>query len=178
MANDLYDRLTQSLRRGRDQGTNYQTLKAELWRTVEADPDKYLQMFFHNWFNNNWARPIDETNKRRLKPKPYRPKKQQTPEEIREQRKRDANLRGIALMNVFLSDGETRIKDATGAQIRQESGWFQLIAKRVKPNEIVGKKLTAEQLFNLKVQSEPKDQAAKIGGRNANVESPAMVGRA
>ncbi len=173
MANDLYDRLTQNLRRGRDQGTNYQTLKAQLWKIVDDDPEKYLQMFFHNWFNNNWSKPVDETIKR--EPKPYRPKKQLTPEQIREQRKRDANLRGIALMNVFLSDGETRIKDATGAQIRQENGWFQLIAKHVKPNEIVGKKLTAEQLFNLKIQSEPKDHTAK-GGRNA--ESPAMDIRA
>ncbi len=160
MANDLYDRLTQSLRRGRHQGTNYQTLKAELWKTIEANPDKYLQMFFHNWFNNNWARPVDETKKPTRKPKPYLPRKQLTGEQLREQRKRDANLRGIALMNVFLSDGETRIKDATGTQIRTETGWFQLIAKQVKPNEIVGKKLTAEQLFNLKVQSEPAEKAA------------------
>lgn len=180
MANDLYDKLTKTLHIGRDRGTNYQTLKADLWRTVEADAEKYLQMFFHNWFNNNWSKPIDlEAKKhqsRRNKPyKPYQAKKPVTPEELREQRKRDANLRGIALMNVFLSDGETRIKDATGTQIRQETGWLQLIAKHVKPNEIVGKKLTAEQLFNLKIQSEPKDQAAK-GGRNA--ESAAMDIRA
>lgn len=160
MANDLYDKLTQTLRSGRDQGTNYQTVKAELWEAVEAEPERYLKMFFHNWFNNNWARPVDETDRLRRKPKPYQPRKKQTPEEIREQRKRDANLRGIALMNVFLSDGETRIKDATGTQIRAEGGWFQLIAKHVKPNEIVGKKLTAEQLFNLKVQSEPNERAA------------------
>ncbi len=159
MANDLYDKLTQSLRSGRDSGANYQTLKAELWETVEAEPERYLKMFFHNWFNNNWSRPVDET-KRSSKPKPYKPRKKQTPEETREQRRRDANLRGIALMNVFLSDGETRIKDATGTQIRTEGGWFQLIAKHVKPNEIVGKKLTAGQLFNLKVQSEPDEKAA------------------
>jgi hypothetical protein len=66
---------------------------------------------------------------------------------------------GLALMNMFLSDGETRLKDATGRQVREEAGWLQLIAKHVRPNEIVGRKLTAEQLFNLKIQAEPRKAA-------------------
>lgn len=144
MANDLYDRLMQNLTAAKDRDENYKTAKADLWRQVSSEKDRYFEMFFNNWFNNNWAK----TRSRR-----YKPRKKLTPEGLRAQRKEDTNLRGIALMNTFLSDGETRLKDATGAQVRQELGWFQVIAKHVKPNEIVGRKLTAEQLYNLKVQT-------------------------
>jgi hypothetical protein len=151
MANDLYDRLLRDLVTAKNTGDNYKSAKDALWLIVSEDKDRYLEMFFHNWFNANWSREIHI--------KPYKPQSKPNPAQVRERRKADANLRGLALMNGFLSDGETRVKDATGAQIRQESGWFQLIAKHVKPNEIVGKKLTAEQLFNLKIQSEPKKAA-------------------
>lgn len=150
MANDLYDKLTLELRRAREREINYRTAKEELWGIVKSNSDKYLEMFFHNWFNNNWTKPIEELARSQYKPRP-KPSTDQT----KQRRMRDANLRGIALMNMFLSDGETRLKDATGAQIRQEVGWLTLIAKWVKPNEIVGHKLTAEQLFNLKQQSAP-----------------------
>ena len=142
MANDLYDSLTRDLFRGRDTGVNYQTLKAQLRDVVNEDKDRYLTMFFNNWFNHNWSRPIPEESRQQKRPAPYKPRPKPTADELREQRKADANLRGIALMNMFLSDGETRLKDATGAQIRQEIGWLQLIAKYVKPKEIVGRKLT------------------------------------
>ncbi len=157
MANDLYDKLMLELKRARESEANYQTVKNELWELVKADHKRYLEMFFHNWFNNNWTKPIESLARSQ---KPYKPQQKPTAQQIKDRRKRDANMRGITLMNTFLSDGETRLKDATGAQVRQEVGWLQLIAKHVKPNEIVGKKLTAEQLFNLKIQSEPKDQAA------------------
>lgn len=158
MADDLYDKLLRDLVRGRDREENYKTVKDSIWQEIKADPDRYLKMFFNNWFNNNWARQPIEFKKRA----PYQPKKPLSPEQLKEQRKHDANLRGIALMNVFLSDGETRLKDATGQQIRNEIGWMQLIAKHVKPNEIVGKKLTAQQLFNLKEQSTPKQKFERI----------------
>jgi len=151
MANDLYDRLLRDLITAKNTGSNYKDAKEECWAKVLVDKDRHLEMFFNNWFNNNWVR---ETTL-----KPYKPRDKQTPEQLKERRKADANLRGIALMNMFLSDGETRLKDATGAQVREESGWLQLIAKHVRPNEIVGRKLTAEQLFNLKIQSEPKKAA-------------------
>lgn len=158
MANDLYDKLMLDLYNGKESGTNYKTLKASIWRTVKTDSDRYLEMFFSNWFNNNWSRAVLLAKRRKTKSRKL--KKSLTPEQLKEQRRADANLRGIALMNMFLSDGETRLKDATGTQIRGECGWLQLIAKHVKPNEIVGKKLTAEQLFNLKIQSEPIERAA------------------
>jgi hypothetical protein len=151
MANDLYDRLTRDLFTAKNTGENYKDAKENLWNMVQADSPRYLEMFFNNWFNNNWAR--GEVVK------PYKPRKPQTPAQVKERRKSDANLRGLALMNMFLSDGETRLKDATGRQVRAETGWLQLIAKHVKPNEIVGKKLTAEQLANLKIQSEPRKAA-------------------
>ena len=151
MADDLYDKLMRDLMTAKHTGENYKTAKDGLWETVASDKDHYLTMFFNNWFNNNWARSDNI--------KPYKPRQKPTPTQVRERRKADANLRGLALMNMFLSDGETRVKDATGQQIRNETGWFQLIAKHVKPHEIVGKKLTAEQLSNLKTQSEPKKAA-------------------
>jgi hypothetical protein len=150
MANDLYDRLLRDLIDMKKRDQNYKTAKEELWATVKADKEHYLEMFFHNWFNANWAREITI--------KPYKPIDRPTSEKVKERRKADANLRGIALMNMFLSDGETRLKDATGAQIRLEHGWLGLIAKHVKPNEIVGRKLTAQQLYNLRIQAEPKEQ--------------------
>lgn len=153
MADDLYDNLMRDLRKSRDGGVNYKTAKAQLRKTVDGDKDRYLTMFFNNWFNNNWARKPIEEHSPRSRVRPYKPRPKPTAEEVRAQRKADANLRGIALMNMFLSDGETRLKDATGAQVKRECGWFQLIAKHVKPNEVVGRKLTAEQLFNLKEQS-------------------------
>jgi hypothetical protein len=156
MANDLYDRLLLQLKRAREREANYETAKAEIWETVTANKDKYLEMFFHNWFNLNWTRPLESIARSfeyKAKPKP-------SPEKIKEQRKLDANLRGITLMNMFLSDGETRLKDATGKQVRQEAGWLQNIAKHVKPNEIVGRKLTAVQIFNLREQTLPSQGKA------------------
>lgn len=154
MANDLYDRLIRDLVSAKNSGQNYKTAKDEIWETILLDKERYLTMFFNNWFNNNWARTeITKTYKPRTKP---------TPAQVKERRKSDANMRGLALMNMFLSDGETRLKDATGQQIRNEFGWMQLIAKYVKPNEIVGKKLTAQQLFNLKEQSIPKHRFKKV----------------
>lgn len=150
MANDLYDKLMRDLMTAKNTGENYKSAKDELWETVITDKERYLTMFFNNWFNNNWARG---------EIKPYKPRQKPTPTQVKERRKADANLRGIALMNMFLSDGETRLKDATGQQVRNETGWLQLIAKHVKPHEIVGKKLTAEQLSNLKIQSEPRRAA-------------------
>lgn len=138
------------LQTARETQVNYKTAKASIWKTVQSDTNRYLEMFFNNWFNHNWTRSLDEMKKER---KPYKARKKPTPEEVKAQRKADANLRGIALMNMFLSDGETRLKDATGKQVRQELGWFQVIAKYVKPNEIVGRKLTAAQLFNLREQT-------------------------
>lgn len=149
MANDLYDRLLRDLITAKNTGDNYKTAKEAVWEIVCQDKERYLEMFFHNWFNANWTREI----------KPYKPRLKSTAAQIKERRKSDANLRGLALMNMFLSDGETRLKDATGQQIRNELGWFQLIAKYVKPHEIVGKKLTAEQLYNLKTQAEDKKAA-------------------
>jgi hypothetical protein len=137
------------LKVARETEVNYKTAKADIWRQVQTDKERYLEMFFSNWFNNNWARPLNEFRE----PKPYQARKKPTPEELKAQRKADANLRGNALMNMFLSDGETRLKDATGKQIRQELGWFQVIAKYVKPNEIVGRKLTAQQVANLREQT-------------------------
>lgn len=151
MANDLYDRLMRDLITAKNTGDNYKSTKDELWRMVFADKDRYLEMFFHNWFNANWSR---------SEIKPYKPKSKPTPAQTKERRKADANLRGIALMNMFLSDGETRLKDATGHQIRNECGWLQLIAKHVKPNQIVGRVLTAQQLFNLKTQAAPTKKVA------------------
>ena len=167
MADDLYDSLMRDLRKSRDNGVNYKTAKATLRKIVDEDPERYLTMFFNNWFNNNWARkPVEESAPRRATAQPaaYKPRPKPTASELREQRKADANLRGLALMNMFLSDGETRLKDATGKQVRQESGWLILIAKHVKPTEIVGRKLTAEQLSNLKEQGLP------FGKRVAGVE--------
>jgi hypothetical protein len=152
MADDLYDKLKHDLLEARENGVNYQTAKAELWQAVWSDQERHLRMFFNNWFNSNWARQINETNGAPKPPKSYKRRKP-TAQEQRERRKRDANNRGVTLMNMFLSDGETRLKDATGAQVRGEFGWLKLIAKFVKPTEIVGKKLTAQQLFNLKEQS-------------------------
>jgi len=151
MANDLYDRLLRDLITAKNTGSNYKDAKEECWAKVLVDKDRHLEMFFNNWFNANWTR--DTTVK------PYKPRNKPGPQQEKERRKSDANLRGLALMNMFLSDGETRLKDATGAQIRQEFGWLQLVAKHVKPNEIVGRKLTAQQLYNLKIQSEPKKAA-------------------
>jgi len=59
----------------------------------------------------------------------------------------------MALMNMLLSDGKTRLKDATGEQVRREAGWLMLVAKHVKPHQIVGRVLTAEQLANLREQA-------------------------
>jgi hypothetical protein len=150
MANDLYDRILRDLITAKNTGDNYKTAKDALWKIVCEDRERYLEMFFHNWFNVNWAREI----------KPYKPRRKPTATQVKERRKADANLRGIALMNMFLSDGETRLKDATGQQVRNETGWLQLVCKHVKPHEIVGRKLTAQQLFNLKEQATPKDKAA------------------
>lgn len=150
MADNLYDKLLADLVRAKDAGDNYKSVKDELWATVLTDKDRYLTMFFANWFNNNWARDTAI--------KPYKERAKPTPQELKQRRKSDSNLRGIALMNMFLSDGETRLKDATGAQIKLEGGWFLLIAKHVKPTEIVGRKLTAQQLFNLRIQAEPNDK--------------------
>lgn len=163
MASDLYDKLTRDLLQGRENGTNYQTLKTALWRAVKSDPDRHLEMFFANWFNHNWARPLEALVGSRRAPRAA--KAPPTVAELKAKRKDDANLRGLALMNIFLSDGETRLKDATGKQVRQELGWFQVIAKHVKPNEIVGRKLTAQQLFNLREQTDdialpPRSRAA------------------
>lgn len=152
MADDLYDRLMRDLITAKNTGENYKTAKDALWEIVTADQERHLKMFFHNWFNHNWAKDHSV--------RPYQRRDKPTPEQTKKRRSADSNLRGIALMNMFLSDGETRLKDATGYQIRNEIGWFQLIAKHVKPNEIVGKKLTAQQLYNLKIQSEPKNKAA------------------
>lgn len=150
MADDLYDGLMRDLIDAKKAETNYKTAKDELWETVKSDRDRYLKMFFHNWFNHNWSKAI----------KPYKPRSKATAEQVKEQRKADTNLRAMALMNTFLSDGETRLKDATGQQVRNEAGWLQLICKFVKPHEIVGRKLTAQQLYNLKIQAEPKTKAA------------------
>lgn len=154
MANDLYDSLLRELVRLRNGDVNYKTAKEDLWRRVSQDPDTYLAMFFHNWFNHNWVR--DKNSKAFPASAPARPYKQrkETIAESRERRKQDANLRGIQLLNCFLPDGETRLKDATGAQVRMVGGWFRLIAKHVKPNEIVGRTLTAEQITNLWTQAE------------------------
>lgn len=147
MADNLYDGLLRDLIDAKNNEVNYQTAKDELWEKVAKDKDRYLKMFFHNWFNHNWSRDFQD--------KAYKSRRE-TPAQAKERRKEDANLRGLALMNSFLSDGETRLKDATGQQVRNELGWFQLIAKYVKPHEIVGRKLTAQQLYNLKIQAEPK----------------------
>src|SRR5262245_29282235 len=111
MANDLYDRLLSDLITAKNTGENYKTAKDELWEIIACDSDRYLKMFFHNWFNHNWSKEHSI--------QPYKPR-EISPEKIKERRKADANLRGLALMNSFLSDGETRIKDATGQQIRNE----------------------------------------------------------
>jgi hypothetical protein len=154
MANDLYDKLLAELITAKEQGDNYKSVKDEMWKKILKDQDRYLQMFFANWFNNHWSRDT--------KIKEYKPKTKLTPEQIKERRKSDANLRGIALMNMFLSDGETRVKEATGAQIRLEHGWLGLIAKHVKPTEVVGRVLTAQQLYNLRVQAEPPVKGQKV----------------
>jgi hypothetical protein len=143
MANDLYDTLLRGLVADRDAGLPYTDAKAAAWRHVSEDKDRYLDMFFQNWFNANWSR--KQYTRREPPPKGN---------ELAKQRRQDAQRMGIALMNTFLSDGETRLKDATGRQVRAEAGWLSRIAKFVKPNEIVGKKLTAEQIANLKKQGE------------------------
>jgi hypothetical protein len=154
MANDLYDTLLRRLVQLRNGDVNYKTAKDDLWKLVATDPDTYLEMFFHNWFNHNWTR--DQNAKAFPASAPARPytRRKETLSEMRERRKQDANLRGVQLLNGFLPDGETRLKDATGAQIRTVGGWFSLIAKHVKPNEVVGRKLTAEQITNLWTQAE------------------------
>lgn len=152
MADHLYDRLLRDLLTAKNADENYQTAKQRLWEVVTADAERHLTMFFHNWFNHHWT-------KEHPPMKPYSPRARTT-EQVKERRKADANLRGLQLMNMFLLDGETRLKDATGKQIRTEAGWLQLIAKHVKPHETVGRVLTAQQLFNLKIQAEPKGSKA------------------
>ena len=156
MANDLYDTLLRKLYRLRNQDVNYMTAKRQVREDVDKLPEKALDMFFNNWFNNHWSReesPVQKARLERAKSKPYQPRPTLTPEEQKAQRKKDANLFGITLLNNFLPDGETRLKDATHAQLRKYGGFFLLIAKHVKGSETVGRKLTAEQVANLWTQS-------------------------
>ena len=152
MADDLYDKLMQKLVRAKERGENYQSAKAALWADVEADPEKYLKMFFANWFNNNWTREIPERIKRKVEPtyKPYKPRPQsQTGATTKEERIGAANRLGLALMNSYLPDGETRLKDATGSQLKKCAGFFGFLANHVKGSQIAGRVLTAEQIANL-----------------------------
>ena len=151
MADDLYDKLLRKLHAARNRDENYQSAKSDLWAIVCDDPERHLKMFFANWFNNNWSRkePPEYAKPKAPTIKPYAPRPQKSEADLKAERAVATNRLGMALMNGYLPDGETRLKDATGAQLKKCSGFFALLAKHVRPNQVTGRVLTAEQIANL-----------------------------
>jgi hypothetical protein len=58
-------------------------------------------------------------------------------------------IRDVVLMNLTLPNGK-RLRDATFADCGRAGGWFKVLATKGKPSEVVGKKLTENDLWALK----------------------------
>lgn len=89
------------------------------------------------------------TNRNR---KPYA--RESSPDRAAQQRAHIDNLKArivdYCLMEHLLSDGQTRLGDATREQVAKENGWMSKIVQKLKPGEIVGKALTEKQLQEMR----------------------------
>lgn len=154
----------------------------ELIRIVKNDPEgsnkahretmwqecgaMFAREFFDYWFDNNINRVLIvreptgaitvKARTSRGEVKQLRTPRQPSPE-VREQRARMAKrladkVSRVVLMDLVMSTGK-KIRDCTFAELRREGGWFLAISKLGRPNEIVGKKLTETDLFNVRMRN-------------------------
>jgi len=105
-------------------------LRALLLEAVNRDPLKYTDGFVAYWFGPNFRSLI------------------QPPLQI--QKKKTLSLDAIAyleskLLDRVLSNGKP-LRACTFGEVAKESGWLKALSKLGKPSEIVGEKLTLDQV--------------------------------
>ena len=148
MKHDTYDRMHQMIRSYVAQALPQSEAQVQMWEVIKSD-EACFQLLFDNWFIANWPFYIREevgpeqvVVTRLLRQKPRR-----------QQRLAKASI-SVVLLNLPLPDG-TRLQDATFAQCKRAGGWFLLIAKHGKSNQLVRNKLSETDLANLWKRTHP-----------------------
>jgi hypothetical protein len=117
------------------------------WYKQVVEDEAYLLATLHHAYTNMWVSlERDE------------PKKITTKEDLAKRRKEQKEkvtglvkrITNIVLLDVVLPCGK-RLRDATFAECAEAGGWFSKIAKMGRPNQLVGKILSEEDLHAVKL---------------------------
>lgn len=160
---DTYDSMHQSIKDVLLSNPEISEAEAKefLWSSMKDNKDIF-RLLFDNWFNVNWRRyepqvkeVVTKKGKKRIVGRSVTivrliPKQHQQSKEKRKiiAQKIIQNAAPTILMNLPMPNGKP-LKDCTGNECSKFGGWFGLIAKAIKPKEIVGKHLTETDLQNL-----------------------------
>lgn len=114
----------------------------EKFRDLIRGEDDYQRAVDWYFFVNMHDYLVTNRNKRQVAPRDAARERQQ----IDEIKQRVVNM---VLLDLVLPNGK-RLRECTFAEVAKAGGWFAKIAKKGKPNQIVGKVLTEEQLRAIK----------------------------
>lgn len=130
---------------------------------IEGDPTADKDRLYRKWldairaddecedavFRYAFANLLNACDRDRRK-SPSRQQIEARKKEMQAMAKKDAQTAvSVILMNLTLPNGKL-LRDATFKECAQAGGWFARVAKRGKPNQIVGRVLTEDQLRAMK----------------------------
>lgn len=132
-------------------GATEAEIRDTVWEIIKNEK-RYLPVIFDYWFANNYRRFfVEEVEQYSTAIMEIKQNRKSTGTNNPSRDEIDAVKQKVrpVLMDLMLSNNK-QLKTATFGECAQEGGWFREIAKQGRPMEIVGKKLTENDLWNLK----------------------------
>lgn len=152
MRHDTYDSMHRLLKdiKLADPEISEAEAKEQLWKELQRDAKRYFRLLFDNWFNTNWPQYRTEVKDGSIAIlREFRRKKSGGAAKRKIVAKRIIEkVAPMVLMSLPMPNGKM-LRDCTGSECSRFGGWFASIAKAIRPNEKVGKKLTEIDLQNL-----------------------------
>lgn len=128
--------------RDQDATASWDRLFQQWCKLVEADEDHLEAVLRYAWAN--FTAQYDRDNHKNGMKK----KRQDTAAERSAITKMVAAVKGLVLMDLLLPNGKM-LRKATFRECSLAGGWFKLIALKGNPSEIVGQKLTEDDLHKI-----------------------------